>query len=213
MEGGEGGFDMRRCPVLTVAQGARIIRNGGIVAYPTETFYGLAARADDPVAVSRIFEIKGREKGKPISILISSKRDLRRWVARIGPREKKLIDCFWPGPLTLVFKAKKGVNPVLTGGSGKIGIRISPDRIACNLARLSGGAMTATSANLSGQSPAITGSSVRQKLGKKINGVVSGKKLNRSKGSSILDISSSKIKVIREGMVSVEKIQAVLKTK
>ncbi|MBI2340015.1 MAG: threonylcarbamoyl-AMP synthase [Deltaproteobacteria bacterium] len=192
---------MRRCPVLTVAQAARIVRKGGIVAYPTETFYGLAARADNPDAVGRVFEIKGREKGKPVSILIDSQRELKRWVRGIGPREKKLISRFWPGPLTLVFKARKGVNQFLTGGSGKIGVRISSNPVARRLTRLSGGAITATSANRSGQKPATSGLSARRKLGKKIDGVVSGGRLKRSKGSTILDVSGKKLKVIREGEI------------
>lgn len=192
---------------LTVGEAAKILRNGGVVAYPTETFYGLAARADDPEAVLRIFEIKGREKGKPISILISSSRELKKWVLRVGQREKKLIRRFWPGPLTLVFKAKKRVNPILTGRSGKIGVRVSSNRLARRLSLLAGGAITATSANYSGDLPAMSGADARRLLGKKIDGVVSGKKLGRSKGSTILDGSGNRLKVIREGEISRQKIK------
>ncbi|MBI4412532.1 MAG: threonylcarbamoyl-AMP synthase [Deltaproteobacteria bacterium] len=192
---------------VSIKDAARILKKGGIVAYPTETFYGLAARADDPSAVSRIFEIKGRERGKPISILISSSHELGKWALNIGPRERKLIRRFWPGPLTLVCRAKKGVDRFLTGGSGKIGVRISSNRLALKLTRLSGGAITATSANYSGQSPAMTGASVRRLLGDKIDGVIAGGRLKKSKGSTILDVSSNEMKVIREGQISRKRIE------
>lgn len=196
--------------VLSIKEAAKIIRKGGIVAYPTETFYGLAVLPDNINAVKKIFQIKKRDKGKPISLIISSSSQLGKWVVGVGPRERRLIKKFWPGPLTIVFKAKNKVPAILRGGEKSIALRVSSERVAKELAKKVGGAITATSANLSGQAPCLTSASVRRKLNKRIDGIVSKKKLPRSKGSTILDIYSRKPKVLREGEISVGEIKKVL---
>lgn len=195
---------------LTVTQAARIIRQGGIVAYPTETFYGLAAMALNLAAVERLFEIKGRERVKPVSIIIPSLSHLSRWAAGVSSREKKLIRYFWPGPLTLVFRAKKSVSPILTAGSGKIGIRISPSPMAQGLAKRVGSAITATSANMSGRSAARTAAEVFRQLGALIDGIVVGSRRGGKRGSTVLDVTGPALQVIREGVVSKKTIQQFL---
>lgn len=195
---------------LTIKEAVRILKRGGVVAYPTETFYGLGVKASNRKAVAKIFKIKKRDKGKPISILIGKKSDVSHWATNIGAREKKLIKNFWPGPLTLVFKAKKRVLSELTAGSGKIGIRLSSCQTATKLCKKLGDAITTTSANLSGQSSLRSARKVLVQLKNQIDGVVFNRALKLSKGSTILDVSDKKVKVLREGDVSLKSIINIL---
>lgn len=195
---------------LTIKEAVRILKNGGVIAYPTETFYGLGAKASDRKAVAKIFKIKKRDKGKPISILIGKKHDVYNWADGIGVREKKLIQHFWPGPLTLVFKAKKWVPKELTAGGGKIGIRLSSCQTATKLCKKLGDAITTTSANLSGQSSLRSARKVLVELGNQIDGIVFNRVLKVLKGSTILDISDKKVKVLREGEIALKQIKKLL---
>lgn len=188
---------------LSIEQGIKILKQGGVVAFPTETFYGLGADPRNPTAVKRLFEIKKRKGKKPIPLILSSEKNLEEWVIGFGDREKKLIKKYWPGPLTLIFKALPEVSLVLTAGSLKIGVRVSSEPIACQLAEALQGAITATSANLSGEPSLSSAAEVEQGLGKKIDGIVSNKTLNPSKGSTILDVSEKELKLIREGDIPI----------
>lgn len=194
---------------LTLSQAAKIIKRGGVVVYPTETFYGLGADPENKEAVGRIFEIKKREKGKPIIILLSSPCELWKWVRGVGARDEELMRSFWPGPLTLLFTAKKSVSPLLTAGTGKIGVRVSSEKTAVELCRFSGGAITSTSANFSGRKPLVNPEVVWRQLGKKVDGMVGGIKLKPSKGSTILDVSDRIVKVIREGDTPLSELRKI----
>ncbi len=113
---------------VSAKKAGSILKAGGIIAYPTETFYGLGVSADNTKAIERLFEVKQRDKGKPISILIANADQVFHWAKDIGKLEQTLMDHFWPGPLTIVFWAKKNVSQLLTAGTGKIGIRFSPKK-------------------------------------------------------------------------------------
>ncbi len=199
-------------PRLSLAQALEVLKKGGVVAYPTETFYGLGVVADDVYALEKIFEIKERDRGKPVSILIADRAQLESWVDNVSPRDEKLITAFWPGALTLVFKARSSVSNLLTAGSGKLGVRISPNPIALGLCKGLGRAITATSANLSGESSCRTAEEVAAQLGSRIDGIVEGVTSPTSKGSTILDVSGEEIKVIREGDVLLKRIEEHLKS-
>ena len=202
---------MKPSSFLSVQHGALLVKKGGVVAFPTESFYGLAALPTSKKSIEKIFKVKERDRGKPISLILSSEKELSKWVKEISPEAQKLIKAFWPGPLTLVFKAKKKVSPVLTAGSGTIAIRVSSHPIAKNLAKKSGGAITATSCNLSGEPPCVSGLSVINKIGTRMDGVIAGGRLYSKKGSTILDTSNKELKVLREGQISRKQIQKVLK--
>lgn len=128
---------------------AAIVAHGGVIAYPTETIYGLGADATDEKAVRRIYEIKGRSFKSPLSVIIGEARDLYPLVREAGPVARKLMDAFWPGPVTIVFEASDKIPSMLTAGTGKIGIRLPGHLIARQIAVRSGRPLTATSANLS----------------------------------------------------------------
>ena len=136
-----------------LAEAFRVLREGGVVAFPTETFYGLAADARNETAVEKIFRIKGRNFRNPIALIIADEREVVPLVEEIPAAAKILMQTFWPGPLTLIFRAAPSVSSRLTGGTGKIGIRVSSHPVARLLAAGLAGPLTATSANLSGAPP------------------------------------------------------------
>ena len=121
---------------------AAIVARGGVIAYPTETFYGLGADATNEQAVKRIYEIKGRNFINPISIIIGRPENLYPLVHRVSSAAQKLIQAFWPGALTIIFKASDGVLPVLTAGTGKIGVRVSASNVAQLIAQKLGQPLT-----------------------------------------------------------------------
>jgi len=134
-----------------IIEAGKIILNQGIVIFPAQCLYGVAANALDPKAVQKIFNIKQRPKNNPILVLIQNKKDLKTLVKTIPAQAEILMDRFWPGSLTLVFKAADHVSPLLTANTGKIGIRVPGHPIARALVQQVQGPVTGTSANISGQ--------------------------------------------------------------
>jgi L-threonylcarbamoyladenylate synthase len=185
-----------------VAQVGRVILQGGVAAFPTETFYGLGADAQNEEALQRIFRIKGREENKPLLLLIGAREWLSSWVRRIDPVADRLIESFWPGPLTLVFEALPRLSPLLTGGTGTIGVRISPHPVARALVQTVGRPITATSANLSGQPSASLAAEVFNALGDRLDAILDGGQTPGGLGSTVLDVSSAKPRIVRPGAVS-----------
>ena len=130
-----------------LARAAAVLRHGGLVAFPTETFYGLGALARDADAVHRVFGVKGRDPGKPLLVLVDSLAMAER-VAEVTPRARELMARHWPGALTLVLRVRGGWPPELTAGTGTIGVRQSPHPLAQSLVGVLGSPLTAPSANL-----------------------------------------------------------------
>jgi L-threonylcarbamoyladenylate synthase len=182
--------------------------SGGIVAFPTESFYGLAVNISDKEALHRLFKIKERSKDQPVLILIPSIEQLARYVAAIPPIAQALIDKFWPGGLTLVFHARETVSPLLSAGTGKIGIRLSSHPIATALAMTVGKPITGTSANLSGKPPCSFADDVFKELGERIDLILDGGETTGGKGSTILDVTVDPPVIMREGMIGREHLRA-----
>lgn len=179
-----------------------ILRDGGIVAFPTETFYGLGADARQEAAVEKIFRIKGRGFHSPISVIVDNEREVNRLVEEIPAAAEILMHTFWPGPLTMIFSASPHVSPRLTGGTGKIGIRISSHAVARLLARGLAGPLTATSANRSGGQECSTAEEVISVFGDHLDAVIDSGSSRSRLGSTILDVTVSPPSIIREGVVS-----------
>ena len=195
------------CPILKsnprgIKKAAQIVLAGGVIAFPTETFYGLAADVLNEAAVRKIFQVKGREKGNPLLLLIAEKSWLRGLVRNISPVAERLTEKFWPGPLTLVFQASPQISPLLTADTGKIGVRLSPHPVTQALVKAVGRAITGTSANLSGQPGILTAREVFQCLGESLDAVLDGGKTPGGPGSTVLDVSDPSPRLIREGMIS-----------
>jgi L-threonylcarbamoyladenylate synthase len=183
-----------------------ILLSGGIVAFPTESFYGLAVDISHRNAIQRLFDIKKRSKDRPILLLMPSTGSLNRYVDPIPPIAQKLIDRFWPGGLTLVFHARETVLPILTAGTGKVGIRISGHPVAVALAKAVAAPITGTSANISGKPPCSRAEDVYRELGERIDLVLDGGKTAGGKGSTILDVTVYPPVILREGIIGREQL-------
>ena len=189
-----------------ISRAAGVILSGGVVALPTESFYGLAVDATNEKAIKRLLQLKKRQETHPILLLIDSRDVLEGLVKEIPRVAWKLMDAFWPGGLTLVFKAGSGVSPLLTGGGGTIGVRLSSHPIPTELARAAGVPITGTSANLSGHAPCKEAKDVFGSLGGQIDLLVDGGKTAGGKGSTVLDVTVDPPVILREGMVSRDQI-------
>jgi L-threonylcarbamoyladenylate synthase len=194
------------CPILKpdpqgIKKAAQMVLQGGIIAFPTETFYGLAADVLNEAALKKIFQVKKREEGKPLLLLIADKSWLNGLVQNISPLAERLMNRFWPGPLTLVFNASAQLSPLLTADTGKIGIRLSPHPVTQALVQAVGRAITGTSANLSGQPGTLTAREVHQSMGESLDAVLDGGKTAGGPGSTVLDVSHPSPRIIREGMI------------
>ena len=183
-------------------QAAEILANGGIVAYPTETFYGLGADATNEEAIEKIFAVKGRILKNPISLIIGQTDDIYPLVQDVPQTAKKLMAAFWPGALTIVFSAADTVSPLLTAGSGKIGLRVSSHPIAMGIAQKLKRPLTATSANLSGAPECTRASEVAEQIGDIIDAIVDLGATLGTAGSTIIDITCDPPVILREGAIN-----------
>lgn len=184
-----------------LAEAVGILKRGGVVAYPTETFYGLGADASNGAAVGKIFQIKGRNFRNPIAVIVDNEREAVPLAEEIPETGRILMQKFWPGPLTLLFRAAPSVPVALTGGTGKIGVRVSSHPLARLLARGVAGPLTATSANLSGGPECISAGEVFCALGKRVDAVIDGGTTPGGIGSTILDVTAFPPLILREGAV------------
>jgi len=192
-----------------ISQAAEVILSGGVVALPTESFYGLAVDATNEKAIKRLLQVKKRRETHPILIFIDSTDRLEGLVKAIPTIARKLMDAFWPGGLTLVFNAGSGVSPLLTGGGDKIGVRLSGHAVPAELVRASGVPITGTSANVSGQPPCTEAKDVLVSLGDEIDLLLDGGKTAGGKGSTVLDLTVDPPRVLREGMISLQSLKNI----
>jgi L-threonylcarbamoyladenylate synthase len=187
---------------IAIKEAKDVILAGGVVAVPTESFYGLAVSAKDEGALHRLMAVKKRSEKSPILILIPSIDAVNDYVNSVPAVAAKLMKQFWPGGLTLVFEAKAGLPSLLTAGTGKIGVRLSSHFVPTELARLAGEAITGTSANLSGQAACRNAQEVMAALGNYIDSILDGGETQGGKGSTVLDVTTDPPLILREGMVS-----------
>lgn len=186
-----------------IKEAERIIKAGGLVAYPTETFYGLAADALNPKAVKKIFKAKGRPEGKALIILISKIEELNKIARAVTPAAKLLIKKFWPGPLTLIFKKKAIVPQETSAGGHTIAVRISSHPVALALARACKRPITATSANLSWRLPHRTALGVFKEFKNSplIDLLLDGGATFFKKPSTLLDATKKPPQIVRDGAI------------
>jgi len=179
-----------------------VIRSGGVIVYPTDTFYGIGVDPTNPAAVKRLFEIKGRKADQPILLLIKNAAEVAEWATDITPNADRLMKQYWPGPLTLVFKAKPDVLPELTARTGTIGLRVPGTELARELLRFLDIALTGTSANVSGgPSPRTAGESMAS-IGHIVDLILDGGTTMGGLPSTVVDVRSDQPKVIRKGAVT-----------
>ncbi|MCX5864260.1 MAG: L-threonylcarbamoyladenylate synthase [Deltaproteobacteria bacterium] len=193
-----------------LAQACTVLRTGGVVAFPTETYYGLAVDPFNQAALSRLFALKGRSSDKPVLLIADNPSQLETLVAEIPPPFTLLMERFWPGPLTLVFPGAAALPALLTGNRGTIGVRVSSHPVARQLVRAFGRPITATSANLSGHSPAVGASGVCSQLGLEVEAVLDGGETPGGQGSTLLGYQEGKVCLLRAGVIPFAEIEAVL---
>ena len=185
----------------TLDQASLVVKNGGVIAFRTDTFYGLGVDPFNRSALVRITDLKGREDGKPILVVISDAVEADRFISERSSLFEIVSNKHWPGALTLVLKARADIPDKLTAGTGTIGVRLPDDEEVRNLVRVCGGALTATSANLSGEAPARTASEVGEYFPTGIDLIVDGGEARSDRPSTILDVCGEVPRVIREGVV------------
>lgn len=188
---------------------ARGIKNGKIAIFPTETVYGIGTNAMDENACSKIFEIKRRDKKKPLIVLVSNKRMLEDIVEEINEIEKKLIEKFWPGPLTIIFKKKAIISDLISGGKEEIGVRMTSGKITHLLIETSGVPIVAPSANLSGNPTGIMPDKIRDELGLKVDYMVDCGEISSNLTSTVVKVEENKIRIFREGKISKEELKEI----
>ncbi|MBU4484051.1 threonylcarbamoyl-AMP synthase [bacterium] len=182
------------------------LKMGHIVAYPTETVYGLGADLFDKGAVKRIYDLKKRDYGLPIPILVSDMDMLRDIVAEIPERAEALIRRFWPGPLTILFPASKKIPKSMATNTGKIGIRISSNLIATAMVRQLGHPITTTSANHHDFPPSLNIKHVQRYFGDKISCIIDGGECAPSRGSTVVDVTDETCFFDRVGSIPAEDV-------
>jgi len=184
-------------------QAAGILRAGGLVAFPTETFYGLGAAALDAAAVRRVFEIKGRPASMPLPLLVDSRAMAASVAAEIPPRAGELMERHWPGALTLVLRATPRIPAEITAGTGTVGVRVPAHAVARALVRALGEPVTAPSANPTGAPPPVTADEVLAHFGGAIDLILDAGATPGGAPSTVLDVTVDPPRVIRQGAVLV----------
>lgn len=193
-----------------VQAAAAALRRGGIVAYPTETFYGLGALARDARAVDRLARAKGRPDGKPLPLVAPDLAAVEE-VAVLGPAARRLAQRFWPGPLTLVLPARPGLAPAVTAGTRTAGIRVPASEVARALARAAGGALVSTSANPAGLPPPARAEDLDPGLRERLDAVLDAGPAPGGLPSTVVAIDGERVRLVRAGAVPFEQVERALR--
>lgn len=188
---------------VAIERAAATIRAGGVVAFPTETFYGLGADPHQPAALDRVLRLKGRGgEDKPLLLLAASLDQVAPWVGDLPPGFDTLVARFWPGPLTLVLPAAPDLPPSLVGPGGGVAVRISPHPLARRLCSASGTAITGTSANRTDAPPARTAAAVRAAFGDRIDAVIDGGTTPGGAPSTLVELTPEGARLLRAGALA-----------
>ncbi|MFD0118891.1 L-threonylcarbamoyladenylate synthase [Streptomyces sp. NPDC059753] len=196
--------------IRDIEKAAGVLRGGGLVALPTETVYGLGANAEDPAAVARIFQVKGRPPSHPLIVHIGGAEQLDDWVEDVSETARLLAECFWPGPLTLVLRRGPRVPLEATGGLDTVAVRVPDHPVALALLSAFGGGVTAPSANRFGSVSPTTADHVRAELGDAVDFVLDGGACEVGVESTIIDVTGDAPSILRPGGVTREDLEAVL---
>ncbi len=193
-----------------ILEAAVVIRTDGVIAYPTETIYGLGANAFNPIAVSRIFAIKKRDPAKPILIIAPDIDSVRELVSEFPDLAEDLAASFWPGPLTMIFRAAPHIDSQLLGQGAGIGIRVPDNKICLELMKECSAPLTSTSANIAGGANPLTIQQVMDNFGDRIDLYIDGGKSQSGTPSTVLDVSGNMPRLVRKGAIDLQSIKAII---
>mgnify|MGYP001368056596 CR=1 FL=1 len=193
-----------------IKKSVKILQNDGVIAVPTDTLYALAASIESFKAIDKIFAIKGRSYKSPISLLINAKESLNKYAIDIPNETWRLIDTFWPGPLTIVLKSSPKVPEILLAQSGKVGIRIPNNLLVQNIIQTLDSAITGTSVNISGQADMISHKEIQKVFGNQIDLIIENTMPKINIASTVLDLTVKPAIIIREGFIKKQSIQKII---
>jgi L-threonylcarbamoyladenylate synthase len=193
-----------------IERAVAVLRAGGLVAFPTETVYGLGADASNPAAVRKIFEAKGRPATHPVIVHLADAVQLVNWAREVPESARRLARKFWPGPLTVILKRAPGVSDVVTGGQETVALRVPSHPVAQQLLARFGGGIAAPSANRHGRVSATTAEHVRREFGAAVDCVLDGGESQIGIESTIVDCSGAGAALLRPGGITAAEIEAAL---
>lgn len=193
-----------------IEEAGKILKEGGLVAFPTETVYGLGGDALNPASSEKIYAAKGRPSDNPLIVHIAEKSDVYRIAERISKEAEQLMETFWPGPLTLIFPKTDLVPPKTTGGLNTVAVRMPSDKIAAAFIRAAGGFVSAPSANASGRPSTTTAKHVAEDLDGRIEMILDGGQAVIGLESTIVDVSEEKPVILRPGVITKAMIEHVI---
>jgi L-threonylcarbamoyladenylate synthase len=204
-------IDPQKPDPLLIEEAAALIRAGGLVVYPTETVYGLAADIFNQRAVTKIFKVKGRSFAKPLAVCPASLEDLNFLVEDPPIFAREITRHFLPGPLTLIFRRSRAVSSMITCGGETVGIRFPSNPIALSLSRAVKVPLALTSANFSGQPSPVMTEQVLEGIGRRVDLILDGGPTELGMESTVLDLTRMPPVVLREGAIPVQEIERFLK--
>lgn len=187
-----------------------VLRGGGLVAFPTETVYGLGADASNPAAVRRIFEVKGRPATHPVIVHLADAVQLASWAREVPEAARRLARKFWPGPLTVILRRASRVSDVVTGGQDTVALRVPSHPVALQLLARFGGGVAAPSANRHGRVSATTAEHVRREFGAAVECVLDGGEAQVGIESTIVDLSGGTPVLLRPGWITAAEVEDAL---
>lgn len=193
-----------------LAAAVEALKRGDVIVFPTETLYGLGADTLNDAAVEKVFRLKGRDPRSPIPVLVADQEMLHTLVAKVPMTAQKLMDRYWPGPLTLVLPGRKNIPKPLCNPTGGVAVRISSQPNATLLVNGLGRPLTATSANPSGKEPARTLQVAKNYFADRVDVFVDGGTLTSKSGSTVVEVMEDSIKIIREGEISGSELRQFL---
>src|SRR5438094_7421121 len=198
-----------RATQVEIESAVQALRDGELVAFATETVYGLGANAQNPAAVAKIFEAKGRPPNHPLIVHLDSPRFLHRWVREVPEAAMRLAESFWPGPLTMVMPRAASVHDVITGGQDTIAIRVPAHQMAQQLLTAFGGGIAAPSANRYGRLSPTRPEHVRDELGDAVRVVLDGGECQIGLESTIVACEGTSVRLLRPGAVTATQLREI----
>lgn len=200
------------CTDRDIERAVAVLKAGGLVAFPTETVYGLGADASNPGAVAKIFAVKGRPATHPVIVHLADAVQVANWAREIPEAARVLARRFWPGPLTIILKRAPRVSDVVTGGQDTVALRVPSHPVALQLLARFGGGIAAPSANRHGRVSATTAAHVRSEFGNAVDCVLDGGETDVGIESTILDLSAAKPALLRPGWIGPAQLEQALGT-